>query len=132
MPDMADITVKKNDGTTNITFTKMVASAGDKAPAIWRSTTVGTAAGHQPELRMTSRSNGPGTARRVDIHFSYPSTAVGSDGKTNIIERGVFDMSAVVPLGMPTADLNEYVSQGLNLLASTLVNSSMKAGFAPT
>jgi hypothetical protein len=75
MPSMADIIVKKNDGTTNITFTAMVASAGDKSQAIWRSTTVGTAAAHQPELRMTSRANGTGTARRVDLHFSYPSTA---------------------------------------------------------
>jgi len=129
---MADIIVKKNDGTTNITYTAMVASAGDKSQAIWRSTTVGTAAAHQPELRMTSRANGTGTARRVDIHFSYPSTAVGSDGKTNIIERGVFDCSAVVPQGMPATDLNEYVSQGLNLLASSLLNGSMKVGFAPT
>jgi hypothetical protein len=129
---MADIIVKKNDAVTNITYSAMVASAGDKSQAIWRSTTVGTAAAHQPELRMTSRANGTGTARRVDIHYSYPSTAVGSDGKTNIIERGVFDMSVVVPQGMPATDLNEYVSQGLNLLVSTLVNGSLKVGFAPT
>jgi hypothetical protein len=41
-------------------------------------------------------------------------------------------MSAVIPQGMPDTDLNEAVSQGLNLLASSLVNGSLKAGFAPT
>jgi hypothetical protein len=129
---MADITVKKNDGTTNITYTQCVPSAGDKSPAIWRSNTVGTAAAHHPEMRMTSRANGPGTARRVEIHFSYPSLVTGSDGKVSISDRAIVDMSAVIPQGMPDTDLNEAVSQGLNLLASSLVNGSLKAGFAPT
>jgi hypothetical protein len=131
MPSMADITVKKNDGTTNIVYTAVVASGGDKSPAVWRSNTVGTAAAHHPELRMESRANGTGTARRVDLHFSYPSLLTGTDGRITIGDRGVFDCSLVVPQGMVDADLNEYVSQGLNLLASTLVNSSVKAGFAP-
>jgi hypothetical protein len=68
----------------------------------------------------------------VLISISRTRRLLGSDGKTNIIERGVFDLSAVVPQGMPATDLNEYVSQGLNLLASTLVNGSLKVGFAPT
>jgi len=32
MPSMADITVKKNDGTTDVTYTAISAASGDKSP----------------------------------------------------------------------------------------------------
>jgi hypothetical protein len=34
MANMADVTVKKADETTNIVYTGKVASAGDRAPAV--------------------------------------------------------------------------------------------------
>lgn len=132
MPTMANIVVKKNDNTTDITYTGVVPSAGDKTQAIWRSQTVGSAAAHQPEIRVTSRGNGPGSARRVDVQFSYPSTAVGSDGRVNVVERYNFQGSALVPLNMLTTDVNEAASQLANLIASALVKSCLKEGFAPT
>jgi hypothetical protein len=53
MPALADITVKMADGTTNITYTGIVPSAGDKTPAVWRSNSVGGSIGQRPELRAT-------------------------------------------------------------------------------
>ncbi len=132
MPQMADITVKKNDGTTDIVFTAMIPSAGDKSAAIWRSNTVGTAPALRPEMQCISQSNGPKTARRVNLKFSYPSLVTGSDGKVNVADRAIIEISAVIPQGMADADTNEAVSQGLNLAASTLIKSTVKAGFAPT
>lgn len=133
MPQIANITVKKNDGTTDITYTAVVPSAGDKSPAIWRSQTVGSAAAHQPELRMTSRDNGTKTGRRVDLHAQYPTLVTSpADGKISVSDRLVLDVSAIVPLGMATADVNEAVSQFCNAMAVTLVKDSLKTGFAPT
>jgi hypothetical protein len=129
---MANITVKKNDGVTDVIYTAVVPSAGDKSPAIWKNQTVGTAAGHRPEFRMLSRDNGTTTARRVDVEFTYPSLVVGSDGKTNIADRFVVNASFLVPKGMADADVNEGVSQVVNLMASVLSKDSLKAGYSPT
>lgn len=132
MSQIANITVKKNDGTTDIVYTAVVPSAGDKTPAIWRSNTVGSAAAHRPELRVSSQSNGPKTARRVEVTFVYPTTVTGSDGKVTVSDRQVFTGAWVIPTGMPDADVNEAISQGVNLLASTLLKDTLKSGYAPT
>jgi len=132
MPNMANITVKKNDGTTDVVYTALAPSAGDKTPAYWRNNTVGTAEAHKPEMRMSSKPNGDNSSRQVVTNFSYPSIVVGTDGKTSIIARTNFTLSVSLPQGMPTTDVNEAVSQFLNLCASTLVKDSYKAGFSPT
>lgn len=131
MPNMAAITVKKNDGTTDIVYTNQTPSAGDKSPAYWRSTTVGTAPAHQPEMRMTSQPNGDRSQRQVRTEFSYPSTITGTDGKVSVAYRANFQLQGSIPMGMPTTEINEAVSQFLNLCASVLVKDSYKSGFAP-
>lgn len=132
MPALADIVVKKNDGTTNITWSGVVPSSGDNSPAVWRSQTVGTAPAHQPQLTIRSRYNGPRTARRVEGEVVYPTLVTGSDGKISVSDRAIISFSAVVPQGMATADINEAIAQGTNLVASSLLVSTLKAGFAPT
>lgn len=132
MPQIANITVKKNDGTTDVIYTAVVPSAGDKSPAIWRNQTVGSAAGHQPQVQMTSRANGLSTARRVEATGTYGSLVTGSDGKISVADKVVLQISGVIPLGMPTVDVNEAVSQLLNVFASALFKDSVKTGFAPT
>lgn len=132
MPNLANITVKKNDGTTDITWSGIAASAGDKSPAVWRSLTVGAAPAFQPTMKMVSQNNGPSTARRVNVDLTYPYTTVGADGKTNVAEKVVMTTSIVLPNGMPTSDSNEAVAQSMNLLASALVKACMQAGFAAT
>lgn len=132
MPTMASITVKKYDGTTDVIYDAAASSAGDKSPAVWRNATVGTAPAHRPELRMTTRSNGPNSARRADIAFSYPSLVVGTDGRTTIDARMNLTASAVVPQGMDSDDINEAVYQCCNLLAATLIKQAIRDGFAPT
>jgi hypothetical protein len=129
---MANITVKKNDGTTDIVYTGVVPSAGDKSAAVWRSNTVGSAPAHRPELQLNSQWNGPRTARRISGKYTYPVTAVGSDGKTNVVDRGFIEFSGLVPQTMSDTDINEMVSQGANLVGSTLIKTSFKEGYAPT
>lgn len=132
MPQVANITVKKNDGTTDVIYTAVAPSAGDKSPAIWRNTTVGNAAAHQPQVQMVSRANGLGTARRVEVTATYPTLVTGGDGKISVADKVVVTLSGVIPLGMPTIDVNEAVSQLLNFCAAALVKDSFKTGFAPT
>lgn len=131
MPTMANITVKKNDGTTDITWTAVQGSGGDKSPAIWRSQSVGSAAAFNPEMRMTSRPNSDGSVRRVEGVIDYKQTVTDAYGVTRKANVGVFQFSVAVPQGMPPADLNEFCAQSCNLVASTLFKDSLKVGFAP-
>jgi len=132
MPNMANITVKKNDGTTDVVYTQQIPSAGDKSPAIWRNLTVGTAAAHRPELKVHTQSNGTASARRVNFNYMYPTLVTGSDGRTSVSDKLLITISALVPMGMPDVDLNEGVSQGLNLASSVLIKDTLKSGFAPS
>jgi hypothetical protein len=125
-------TSTKKAGPTDITFTAVAPSAGDKSPAVWRSQTVGSAAAHQPEMRLTARSNGPGTARRVEGVFVYPALVTGSDGKISISDKFILQFSGVVPLGMATVDVNEAASQGANFIAHAQLKDALKTGFAST
>lgn len=128
---MANITVKKHDNVTDILWTAVTPSAGDRSPAVWKSNTVGTAASHRPELRITSRDNGPGDARRVEATGIYPQTVTGTDGKITVANKLPFNASFLVPKGMPDADVNEAVSQFCHLFASSLVKEVGRTGYAP-
>lgn len=133
MPQLANITVKKKDGTTDITYTGVVPSAGDKTPAIFRSNTVGASIGQRPELRITSQYNGDKTARRATIEFSYPSLYTETTtGRVLVARRLNFSLTASIPVDMPDSDVNEAVYQGFNLLAAALIKDSVASGYAPT
>lgn len=131
MPNMAAITVKKNDGTTDQVWTNVQASGGDKSPAIWRNQSVGPAASFMPEMRMTSRPNGDGTVRRVEGTIDWKQYATGTDGVNRKVNVGLLKFEAVVPQGMPATDLNEFASQSSNLVGSALFKQCLKDGFAP-
>lgn len=132
MPQMANITIKKNDGTTDVTYSQVVPSAGDKSPAIWKNLSVGTAASHRPELKLSSRDNGTNSARRLESTFSYPTLTTGNDGKVNVADKAIFNITGVIPKGMPDADVNEAVSQCFNAHAATLLKDCYKSGYAAT
>lgn len=133
MPDMADITVKKADGTTNITYSKLTPSSGDKVSAQWRSETAGASAGLRPTLQCRSEFNGPRTARRIDYTFQYPYTVTDSTTSvTSVKARIPLSGSMTVPLEIPDTVVSEAVTQAVNLLQSTLMQSVFKSGYAPT
>lgn len=132
MPSLADISVKKADETTSITYSGVIPSSGDKSPALWRCTSVGSAPGHNPSFKLASNSNSEGTTRRVQFSYAYPQTATATDGSVSVVNVLRLDGSVVIPQGMPQTTIDEGVAQAMNLLASTLVKASCKAGFAPT
>lgn len=133
MPQAADITVKKNDGTTNVVYTSVSPSSGDGTPAIWKSQTVGAAPAHQPEFRLASKDASKGAKRAMRATFQYPQIATNSTtGLTSVVDRAAFDGNWVVPKGMSQADINEFASQIANLIVSTLVVSCVKGGYSAT
>lgn len=132
MPQIANLVVKKNDGVTDVTFAAIQPSAGDKAPAIWRNEAVGTAVAHRPVLLLSGRNNGPGTARRLEGQATFPSTVTGTDGRVTVTDRIIINISGVIPNGVPSAEVNEAVSQSMNLFVTALVKDSFKTGYAPS
>lgn len=135
MPSMASITVKKADGTTDIVFDALSASGGDSFPALWRQDTGATAGlpvGLRSTFSLSSKWNGPKTARQLQFNLAFPyaiqdSTTTLYSAKDRVVVSGVITL----PQAIPNTNLNEAVAQGMNLLASTLVKASMQAGFAP-
>lgn len=133
MPQMADIIVKKADGTTNITFTALTPSSGDKVPAQWRSESAGAAAGLRPTFQMESQWNGPRTARRVNISGQYPYTLTDTTtSSTSVVARMPFQSTFTIPVSIPDVTVAEFVAQITNLVASSLAQASIKIGYAPT
>lgn len=130
MPAMANITVKKNDGTTDITYNVVAASGGDASPALWK-VAVGTVPAFRASYSMKSEWNGPKTARRLLTEYRYPVTVTDGAGKQSISDTMVLTVTGTVPQGMTDTDINEACSQGLNLLAATLTKDSFKSGYAP-
>lgn len=133
MAAIADIIVKKNDGTTNITYTAVVPSSGDGVQAVWKSQTVGTAPSHQPEFKLSSKEASNGAKRALHAVYTYPQIATDTTtGLTSVANRVAFSADWTCPKDMTQTDLNEAVSQFANLLAASLITTSVKAGYAPT
>jgi hypothetical protein len=133
MPSMADIVVKKADGTTNITFTALTPSSGDKVPAQWRSESAGAAPGLRPTFEMQTQWNGPRTARRVNIQGQYPFTVTDSTTTVTTVKARIpFQATWTLPVEIPDTVIAEATAQLTNLMASVLAQSSIKIGYAPT
>lgn len=136
MPSMASVTVKKSDGTTDIVFDALSASAGDGVPAVWRQDTGNTAAlpvGLRSKLALMSKSNGPKTARQVEMNISFPYAV--QDSTTTLYQakdQVVWKVFVTLPEGIPATWLKEASYQGANLIASALVKSVLETGYAPT
>lgn len=131
MPNQADITVKKADGTTDITYSKVVPSSGSNSPAIWRSS-VGSAPAHKPTLRIRSAPNASGTVRRVEAEFVYPETATAADGKVSVVNRARIQVTGTYPQDMADTVLAEAVHQAFNLFYSSHVKDQNVEGYAAT
>jgi len=134
MPAIADITVKKNDGTTDIVYNAVSPSAGDTVAAVYRQDTASTLPpGMRPSLRVKSRNNGTGTARNIDVRYVYPFTYVDSaTGRTMSQDVELFTGSFIIPQHLPQITTDEFVSQCVNLLGSAHMKACLKAGYAAT
>lgn len=132
MPSQANITVKKNDGTTDITYTAMQPSSGDGVQAIWKSTTVGTAPVHQPEVRVSAKASN-GSKREVRWTYVYPEIATNSTtGTTSVVYKERASVSFEIDTASATTSINESVAQFFNVLASAHAKAITQGGYGPT
>lgn len=131
MASQANLTVKKANGSTDIVWTGLSPSAGDKVPAIWRSQTVGTSVAQRPEFRLWSYGAPNGNQRIVKSSMVYP--IVETDGSISRVVGYCTQVSETkVYLNATDADAGEAVYQGCNLLAHADIKAAILAGFAPT
>lgn len=133
MPSMADIVVKKADTVTNVTYVALNPSSGDTVPAFWRQDAMATQADLRATMAIKSQWNGQRTARRVETVFQYPHVSTDSTtGLTSVVARVPISATFTVPASVPDTVVAEAIAQHANLMASTLIESACKVGFAPT
>lgn len=131
MPTLANVTIKKADGTTDVIYTAIASSAGDGSPAVFRNNTVGNTLAERPTLLIKSTSNGPKTARRVRVDFSWPTVSMDAGGNITITGRMSGDASVLVPQNQDTATIKEQAYQFSNLIGAALVKACFDEGYAP-
>lgn len=130
MPNLANITVKKNDGTTDVIYTGMQPAAGDGSSAIWRQTT-NAYPSCQPELRIIAKQAKGKMGRAVRGTFVYPQAIVNSTtGVTSVLTTAYGDVNFVFDRTMSQAEINEAAAQFANLIASVLVKECLRTGFS--
>ncbi len=126
MPTIANVTVKKNDGTTDITYSAIEGKSGDQ-PARYRAPALGATPQTAPDVRIFSKPI-PGTSKtKVVITFNYPYSVVNSTtGVTTIQsqERGRLEYTG--DDAIPASVSDEAVSQWMNFLASAHVKDQLK------
>lgn len=132
MLNMADLTVKKEDGTTNVAYVAQAPSAGDKTPAVWRVTAENPVAAYRTEYRLMAAWNGAKTGRKIEEHFSAPYPVVDTNGRVIAVKRYNRVVTHFVDQEIPDSYLRDKIAEGANLSASTLVKASVLAGYSPS
>lgn len=130
MPKQANIAIKAANGTTDVVYTALTPAAGDRTPARWANVSANARANLRPTVEMTSRFNNARSARHVDFTLKYPEVA-SIGGVDQVIGIALLSVTCVVPLQVTDTTISEAVAQFGNLLKSTLVQDSVKAGYAP-
>lgn len=136
MAAIANVTVKKFDGVTNIVYDALSGSGGDNSPAVWRQDAGQPAAlpqGLRPLVRVWQAWNGNKTARVARFHIVQPFAVLDSTtGVYSSKDRVVLEGSIVVPQAIPLANIQESVFQSMNFLEASLLKNSVVSGFGPT
>lgn len=132
MATLANITVKKANGTTDVVWTGLRrAGQGSKAPAVWRSDTVSSIPGNRPTFKLSDRPNKDGSTSVMEYQYDYPILATVNGVETVVNHQRA---SGVIPV-LQVADItqvNEAVNQFLNLMASALIRACVVEGSAAT
>jgi hypothetical protein len=131
MPTLANITVKKADGTTDVIYTAVAGATGDSTPAVFSNNTVGTTRAERPTLLISSKDNGPKTARRINVDYSWPIMATDAGGNKVANGRMTGTASVLLPMNQDNAVIGEQAAQFANLLGCALVKASFSEGYAP-
>lgn len=130
MPTLANITVKKADGTTDVIYTALVGAGADGTPSRHRAEAGGQVVGWRPLLTIFAKPNTNGSGRSVTGRFKFPVVrSVG--GVDTLIGTVPLEISGTVGNGFTQSEIDEAVAQGFNLFSSVQVRDSFKQAYAP-
>lgn len=133
MPNMASITIKKADGTTDVIYVNQSPASGDATPARWRIEAIGTVPGNRPTLTVFSKATANGAARVISGKLVYPETYTDSTtGLVAVRNTASASFTAIIPQNLTDTTIAETAAQFANILKATLVQDSIKSGFAPS
>jgi len=130
MAIIANLTVKKSDGTTDVTFTAQNGAGSSQEPAFWQNTASSTVRSNRDGMTMRSHLNGTKQARRVDVQTSFAVRRTINSVET-VVGRIPVDFSVPIPEWATDAEVAEAVDQSINLIASVSIRTAIKSGFAP-
>lgn len=132
MPAISNITVKKYDGTTDVTYVAVASASADGVPALFEVQTGFPVPATRPNVRITSRSNGKNTSRRITMTYGYPvsyvDTTTGRTLRTGAISG---EFSIILPQDMDQTSVREAHQQFAGLIKSALLKAVMDEGMAP-
>lgn len=127
MPTMADMTVKKNDGTTDIVWNNNGPGGGDGVPAIWRPNSIGTSVAKRPAMRFWTQASSQ-AIRICRLTTTFPIV----DAVSGLIVGYITTSEEVkIPIIAPDADVNEAIAQSGNLRDHSLTISSLQQVSTP-
>lgn len=131
MPQMANITIKAANGTSDVTYVAATPSAGDKVAARWTITATNPKPALRPTFSIVTSDNGPKTARTVDIQLNYPIVET-INGVDTVVARVPAKFHMVLPTNANVDSVKEPAYQIGNLLSAALVRAVFESGYSPT
>lgn len=129
MPQATDLSLKNNAAVAK-TFA-LATPAGPTAPAVWY-LREGANPGVFPKVECSSASAAGGAGRKVKLSFNLPVATVNASGATVSAAKMSFNLDVTVPDLVPDASRDDAVAFVKDLVASTLMVSVFKTGYAPT
>lgn len=131
MAAIANITIKKADGTTDVVYTALTGAPGDGTPAKWRNEDVTLPIGQRASLTALAKPNGKADARQVQIRVRRPVVRMVNSVPV-LIGTIPFEVNATLGEQYTQAELDEAIAQALNLTAVAAIRDVFKTGYAPT
>lgn len=131
MPTQVNITVKKYDATTDVTYVATAAASADGVAAEYQNQTGFAIPATRPTFKLSTRNNGKGTARRVSASFKWPLAYTDPNGRLVLNGSVPGEFSMVLPQDVDPLIVREAHQQFVKLLASIPVRDTMDTGNAP-
>lgn len=129
MTTMSNITVKDIDNQ-DVVYVALQRAAGDGSFAVWSDTTKEVPI-FRPTFKLSTKSNGPGTARRVSIDYRVPQLIQQPDNTFVVRDTLIFTVSGIVPTRVAEDDIEKAVTLFTNLLKNSQVTDSLTTGQTP-
>lgn len=132
MANMANITVKAANGTTDVIYVAKTPSSGDKTPALWKVDAASTKPIGRPSVSVVADANSGASVRYMTINSYQPVLSTDSSGNAVVTDNPGMSTRVTLPQRVDQTKLDELVAQHANLLTSALMQQMLKEGYAAT